>query len=414
MLRGIAAIRTRDMTSPQSLETRAFQLLQPPAAGGLSPEQLTQLQLATTEAGGKDAAILVVDDSDAMRDLIVLLLQSHGYTQITAAVDGRMALNLIRRQAFDLVILDIEMPVVDGYQVLRELKDDPELRHLPVIVTSGVGGLDPVVQCINLGAEDFLSKPIENVIFRARVAASLERKRLRDLERLRLVQLRHEHRLLEIEQERSEQLLLSILPAAVARRLKRGERTIAERYAAVTVLFADVVDFSVLASSIPPEELVSLLNDLFSRFDQLASRYGLEKIKTVGDCYFVVGGLPEPRADHAAAVAGMALDMRDAVGAFNAARGRSLELRIGLNSGPVVAGVIGRQKFSYDLWGTTVNLASRMQSSGLPGSIQVSAATHDLLAGGFQLTPRGTVACKGLGEVRTYLLHGREAAPAAV
>jgi class 3 adenylate cyclase len=414
MLRGIAAIRTRDMTSPQSLETRAFQLLQPPAAGGLSPEQLTQLQLATTEAGGKDAAILVVDDSDAMRDLIVLLLQSHGYNQITAAVDGRMALNLIRRQAFDLVILDIEMPDVDGYQVLRELKDDPELRHLPVIVTSGVGGLDPVVQCINLGAEDFLSKPIENVIFRARVAASLERKRLRDLERLRLVQLRHEHRLLEIEQERSEQLLLSILPAAVARRLKWGERTIAERYAAVTVLFADVVDFSVLASCIPPEELVSLLNDLFSRFDQLASRYGLEKIKTVGDCYFVVGGLPEPRADHAAAVAGMALDMRDAVGAFNAARGRSLELRIGLNSGPVVAGVIGRQKFSYDLWGTTVNLASRMQSSGLPGSIQVSAATHDLLAGGFQLTPRGTVACKGLGEVRTYLLHGREAAPAAV
>lgn len=397
------------MNLPQTVETRAFQLLQPPVAGGLSPEQVVELQLATSESSGKGAAILVVDDSDPMRDLIVLNLQSLGYGNITAAVDGQMALNLIRRQAFDLIILDIEMPRVDGYGVLSALKGDPDLRNLPVIVTSGVEGLDAVVRCINLGAEDFLPKPIEFVIFRARVASSLERKRLRDLERLRLVQLGHEHRLLEIEQEKSERLLLNILPTAIATRLKHGERTIADRYEAVTVLFADVVDFITLANHVEPEELVSLLNDLFSRFDQLAGRYGLEKIKTVGDCYFVVGGLPEPRADHAEAVAGMALDMLDALIAFNEERGRRLRLRIGLNSGPVVAGVIGRQKFSYDLWGSTVNLASRMQSSGLPDCIQVSAATHDLLAGRFQMTPRGTVVCKGLGEIQCYLLKARSA-----
>lgn len=395
------------MTSPPTVETRTFQLLQQPRIGGLTPEQLLQLQLAKSDPTGKQAAILVVDDSDPMRDLIVLNLQQLGYENITAAPDGQRALNLIRRQEFDLVVLDIEMPHIDGYGVLTALKNDPTRRHLPVIVSSGLDELDAVVKCVQLGAEDFLPKPLNIVIFRARVAASLERKRLRDLERLRLIQLQDEHRLLEVEQEKSERLLLNILPRTIAERLKQGERTIAQRYAEVTVLFADVVDFITLANRTDPEDLVSLLNDLFSRFDQLADRYALEKIKTIGDSYLVVGGLPEPRADHAEAMATMALEMLEAVREFNAKRGSDLSLRIGINSGPVVAGVIGRQKFSYDLWGSTVNLASRMQSSGLPDRVNVSEATHALLAGKFNLTPRGTVNCKGLGDIRTYLVDGK-------
>lgn len=392
----------------ETVETRTFQLLQKPKTGGLSEEQLVQLQLAKSDPTGTQAAILVVDDSAPMRDLIVLTLQRLGYQNITAAQDGAEALRLLRNLEFDLVILDIEMPQVDGYQVLTALKNDPDRRHLPVIVTSGLDQHEAVVKCLELGAEDFLPKPVDFVVFRARVGSSLERKRLRDLERLRLIQLREEHELLVKEQEKSERLLLNILPRPIAVRLKQGERTIAERYTDVTVLFADLVDFTTLASGLDPADLVALLNDLFSRFDHLADQHGLEKIKTIGDSYLVVGGLPERRPDHAEAVAAMSLAMLAAVAELNRGRASPLQLRIGINSGPVVAGVIGRQKFSYDLWGSTVNIASRMQSSALPGRVNVSGDTYALLREKFNFTDRGDVECKGLGRIRTYLLDGRK------
>jgi adenylate cyclase len=395
------------MISPRPSDTNPFQMLQPSALGGLNAEQIAQLQLATDDPHGKQAAILVVDDNDELRTTIVLKLELFGYTNVATAPNGEVALELIRQREFDLVILDIEMPRLDGFGVLRALRDDPDRRHLPVIVSSGLNDLDAVVKCIELGAEDYLTKPLKAVIFRARVAATLERKRLRDIERLRLIQVQHERRLLELEQEKSERLLLNVLPHTIAVRLKQGERTIAERYNGVTVLFADVVDFSSFASRTEPEDLVSLLNDLFSRFDHLADRHGLEKIKTIGDSYLAVGGLPERRPDHADAIASMALEMLEALADFNRDRGRLLRMRIGVNSGPVVAGIIGRQKFSYDLWGSTVNLASRMQSSGVPGCIQLSPTTYELLQGKFEMTARGTVVCKGVGEVSTFLLNGK-------
>ena len=399
------------MGSLPTVDTRTFQLLQQPVIGGLTQEQAHQLQLAASDPAGKQAAILVVDDSEPLRDLIILTLQQLGYDNITAAGDGQSALNLIRNLEFDLVILDIEMPHVDGYGVLTALKNDPTRRHLPVIVNSGAHGLEAVVRCLELGAEDFLPKPLNAVIFRARVASSLERKRLRDLERLRLIQLQQEHKQVELEKEKSERLLLNVLPAKIADRLKLGERTIAERYESVTVLFADVVDFINLASHVDPDDLVALLNDLFTRFDRLANHHGVEKIKTIGDSYLVVGGLPERRADHAEAVAALALEMLEAVAGLNRDRRLQLAIRIGIHSGPVVAGVIGRQKFSYDLWGTTVNLASRMQSSGIPNRINVSSATHALLLDKFELARRGTVPCKGIGEIETFLLGARRTTP---
>ena len=399
------------MTSSRPGETRSFQW-HASAAGGLTPDQAAQLELAAADPHGQQAAILVVDDNSELRRTIVLKLELFGYHNVAEAGDGEAGLALLRQREFDLLILDIQMPKLDGFGVLRALRDDPTRKHLPVIVSSGLDDLDAVVRCIELGAEDYLLKPLKQVIFRARVAATLERKRLRDIERLRLIQVQHERKLLELEQEKSERLLLNVLPQTIAVRLKQGERTIAERYNGVTVLFADVVDFSSFASRTEPEDLVSLLNDLFSRYDQLAGRYGLEKIKTIGDSYLVVGGLPERRPDHAEAIAGMALDMLEALEEFNRDRGSNLRMRIGLNSGPVVAGIIGRQKFSYDLWGATVNLASRMQSSGVPDCIQVSPSTYELLQGKFQLTPRGSIACKGMGDVTTYLLSGRIAEPA--
>lgn len=213
---------------------------------------------------------------------------------------------------------------------------------------------------------------------------------------------------LQAEQKKAEHLLLNILPEPIADRLKENQRTIAEDFANVTVLFADIVGFTEMASSLTPIEVVELLNQIFSEFDKLTEKHSLEKIKTIGDSYMVVGGLPERRSDHAAAIANMALDMQEAMAQFNATHIKQCSIRIGIHSGPVVAGVIGIKKFIYDLWGDTVNTASRMESHGLPGAIQVSDSSYKLLQSQFLFVGRGKIKVKGKGEMTTYLLVGRK------
>ncbi|HEY9604683.1 MAG TPA: PAS domain S-box protein, partial [Allocoleopsis sp.] len=215
---------------------------------------------------------------------------------------------------------------------------------------------------------------------------------------------------LRYQQECTEDLLLNILPAPIAQRLKRAENTIADSFADVTVLFADLVNFTEIAAQIPPSKLVDLLNRIFSRFDYLSEKHGLEKIKTIGDAYMVVGGLPTPRLDHAEAIAEMALDMQREIANFKRDRSASFCLRIGIHTGPVVAGVIGMKKFTYDLWGDTVNVASRMESQGVPGGIQVTATTYERLKDKYFLERRGTTFVKGKGQMVTYWLTGRKKA----
>ena len=209
---------------------------------------------------------------------------------------------------------------------------------------------------------------------------------------------------LRLEQEKSERLLVNILPKSIAERLKQEEGAIAEKFESVTILFADLVNFTHLASQTSPVELVCLLNDIFSRFDTLVEQLGLEKIKTIGDAYMVVGGVPEPREDHAQAIATLALEMQRAIESFNQAHNQQFQLRIGINTGPVVAGVIGRQKFAYDLWGDTVNVASRMESHGEPGKIQVTTSTYDRIKDDYVLDYRGSIMVKGRGSLETYFL----------
>ena len=209
----------------------------------------------------------------------------------------------------------------------------------------------------------------------------------------------------EREQRRTEDLLHNVLPRSVAERLKDGA-TIADRFDTATVLFADIVDFTPRAEKMPPHALLAALDDVFTRFDQLCDRHGLEKIKTIGDAYMVVGGVPEPRADHADAVAEMALAMQAELGRslLNDTDGPGPRLRIGIHSGPLVAGVIGKRKFAYDLWGDTVNLASRMESHGVAGRIQVSQQVYEQLRDRFLFEPRGSIPVKGKGDVTTYFL----------
>ena len=377
--------------------------------GGVLPTEKAMEGAQTAVQGpAKTASVLVVDDSRTLRRLLIRALNDLGITNITEAADGRAALELLHSKEFDLVLLDMEMPELDGLQVLYAIKADPFTRSVPVIVISGAEQLENAVKCIEMGAEDYLPKPFNTVLLRARVMSSLEKKRLRDLDRVRLVELQYEKELLQLEKEKSEHLLLNILPRAIAERLKGGERTIADSHPQVTVLFADLVGFSLLSRKTGPQELVTMLNEVFSHFDKLAERHGLEKIKTIGDNYMLVGGLPTPRDDHASAVAEMALDMLDDVARINEKNQRQISIRIGINSGPVVAGVIGRKKFTYDLWGDTVNLASRMESAGLPNSIHVSPSTHAALADKFTLAERGLVLCKGVGEITTWFLTGRK------
>ena len=218
---------------------------------------------------------------------------------------------------------------------------------------------------------------------------------------------------LRVEQQKAENLLLNILPRSIADRLKADSQPIADQFRSASILFADVVDFTPWSERLTPDEVVGCLDHLFSHFDDLAEQYGLEKIKTIGDCYMVAAGVPEPRSDHARALALMALDMLDAMRADGEAGHLGLELRIGINSGPVVAGVIGRRRFLYDLWGDAVNMASRMESYGTTGRIQITRATYELLAEEFQCEPRGTIAVKGKGEVETwYLVRPRGERPA--
>ncbi len=214
------------------------------------------------------------------------------------------------------------------------------------------------------------------------------------------------------EQAKAENLLLNILPRSIADRLKAETEPIADEFGSASILFADVVDFTPWSQGLPPAEVVGYLDHLFSRLDELAERYGVEKIKTIGDCYMAAAGVPTPRPDHARALALMALEMLEACSEEIGYLG--LELRVGINSGPVVAGVIGRKRFLYDLWGDAVNTASRMESHGTPGRIQITEATYELLADEFECEPRGPIAIKGKGEVEAwYLIGPRRARTAA-
>jgi class 3 adenylate cyclase len=231
---------------------------------------------------------------------------------------------------------------------------------------------------------------------------TLERYRRRDFVQMRVI---------ADERAKSDKLLLNILPAPVAERLKAGATVIADDFQDATILFADIVGFTQLSQRLSPAELVALLDRLFSAFDELTDRFGLEKIKTIGDAYMVAGGIPEPVADHAAAMADMALAMRDAASAIAESTGLTLGIRIGIHSGPVVAGVIGKRKFVYDLWGDAVNTASRMESHGIVGEIQVTEALWQKLRDRFELERRGPLLVKGKGELVTYLLRGRVGRP---
>ena len=354
-----------------------------------------------------NARILVVDDQDANVLLLEQMLRGAGYISIESTTDPNEVCELYRKHSYDLILLDLQMPGMDGFQVMESLQKIETGGYLPVLVITAQP--DHNLRALKAGAKDFVSKPFDLAEVLLRVYNMLE-VRLLHLETKKLYDR------VVAEQKVSERLLLNVLPHAIAERLKgRPEVTadgftevIADSFPDVTVLFADIVEFTKFSEDVSAQVLVHVLNDIFSRFDNIADYRGLEKIKTIGDAYMAVAGLPVPVADHAMRAAHMALDMIEAMDRFNEESLYKLNVRIGISTGPAVAGVIGKRKFFYDLWGDVVNTASRMESHGVSGRIQVTDSTRQRLSEPFMLEERGAIDVKGKGEMHTWFLNSRE------
>ncbi|PZV16809.1 MAG: adenylate/guanylate cyclase domain-containing response regulator [Leptolyngbya sp.] len=361
--------------------------------------------------------------------------QASGEDDIIAAAEA---------DAPDLILLVIDQFDTAAMRLCHRLKKRPSTRHMAVVVVGQDQALARRLRAFEFGVVDYIDQTLwaEEAAARiqAQVATHRIQRRLRqqaqravsagsatnllaDLQKAlrrqaQLLQAQNQQlqqemqereqaqQALRQEQQKSEQLLLNILPRAVVDKLKQLEGSLAERFDNVTILFADIVNFTPLAAQISPLELVNWLNQIFSAFDRLAEQYQLEKIKTIGDAYMVVGGLPLPREDHAEAVMEMALAMQEAATRIVRKDGQEFQLRIGINTGQVVAGVIGIKKFSYDLWGDAVNIASRMESQGAPGKIQITEATYERLKHRYAFEDVGQVMVKGHGYLTTYQYVG--------
>ena len=353
-----------------------------------------------------NARILIVDDLEANVQLLERMLRGAGYASVESTTDPTEVCERHRKNRYDLILLDLQMPGMDGFQVMEGLKEIETGGYLPVLVITAQP--NHKLRALKAGAKDFISKPVDVAEVLIRVYNMLE-VRLLHLETKKLYDR------VVAEQKVSERLLLNVLPHAIAERLKgRPEvladgftEIIADSFAEVTVLFADIVEFTKFSEGAGAEVLVGVLNDIFTRFDNIADNRGLEKIKTIGDSYMAAAGLLVPVADDAIRAAHMALDMLEAMDRFNEDSGYKLKVRIGINTGAVVAGVIGKRKFLYDLWGDVVNTASRMESHGVAGRIQVTDSTRQRLSEPFTLEERGVIDVKGKGEMHTWFLNSR-------
>jgi class 3 adenylate cyclase len=348
-------------------------------------------QPASTRAASGRGCVLVVDDEEPNRILLRDPLEMHGY-QVLEAEDGERALQEVAQCTPDVILLDVMMPGLDGFEVCRRLKQDVRTAPIPVLMVTALSERKERMMGIAAGANDFLNKPVDIHDLTLRVRNAVYTKQLFDQ--------------LQAEQQKSEQLLLNILPKAVAERMRSGEVNIADSCPEAMVLVADLVGFSTLAAHVGAEQVVYLLNEIFSAFDLLVEKHGLEKIKTIGDAYMVAGGVPLPRPDHAVAMARLALSMRTEIEQFNRQYETSIQMRTGMSAGPVVAGVIGRKKFAYDLWGDTVNVAFRLGALAETGTIQVAEPAYERLKSKCRFEGKQVMDIKGKGEVTTYRLCG--------
>lgn len=349
--------------------------------------------------------ILIVDDHADNRDLLRQRLTREGFRTITAE-NGEDALTLLEQHQIDLVLLDVLMPGIDGTEVLLRIKGSERTSSIPVIMISALDEIERVVHCIESGAEDYLTKPFNPVLLRARIGATLDRKRLHDEERRQHEEMQMMNRELARERENAHNLLLNILPESVAMELQQGSSA-PTAFEDCTICFTDFVGFTLSTENMPAQDLVAELNVYFTAFDRVMERYGLEKMKTIGDSYMFASGLPERHPANAVNAVLAALELAHITAELAQRAGSpGWKLRIGLHTGPVIAGVVGIRKFAYDIWGDSVNFASRMESSGAPDRINVSERTYARIKDFFTCEYRGKIATKDKRDVDMYFVTG--------
>jgi adenylate cyclase len=354
-----------------------------------------------------NAGILVVDDQEPNVLLLERMLRGAGYTSVTSTTHSDEVCDLHHRNRYSLILLDLQMPGMDGFQVMEALKKIESDGYLPVLVITAQP--DHKLRALQAGAKDFVSKPFDLAEVLMRVHNMLE-VRLLHLETKELYER------VAAEQRVSERLLLNVLPQAIVERLKARPdvaangfpEIIADGFPEATILFAGLHDFSRLTERMPVVDVVTLLNKIYSGFDALVQKLGLEKIKIIGESYMVAAGVPVPRSDHAEAIAEAALGLQKEIVHYDAPNEETFSLRIGINTGPVIAGVIGKTKFSYDVWGETVNTAWHMETYGAPGYIQINETTYAKLCDKYLFEDRGEFYVKDKGELKTFFLKGRK------
>ena len=341
--------------------------------------------------------VLLADDDASNRELLQRRLEKIGY-EVTTAADGIEALQRIQNGCFDLVLLDLLMPGLDGRGVLSRIKENPTLRDIPVIMISALDQVDNIVDCIELGAEDYIAKPFNPVFLRARIGAGIEKKRWRDRELSYLRQIQE-------EKQRSENLLHIILPRDVAEELKATSAVKARRFENVGVLFCDIVSFTAWCDQHSPEEVLPQLQTVIEAFEKLVGAHGLEKIKTIGDSFMGTAGLRLPVANPALDCVQCGLDMISAVARLTP----FWQVRVGVHVGPVIAGVVGHRKYQYDVWGDTVNLAARLEAAAEPGTVCVTSETCRHLGGCSDTRPLGRLEIKGKGLLDLHCIRPNNA-----
>jgi adenylate cyclase len=346
-----------------------------------------------------------VDDQPANVLLLERILAGAGYTAVTSTLDPRTVYALHAEHHYDLIVLDLQMPGMDGFEVMEGLKPLEADGYLSVLVVTAQPAHK--LRALRAGAKDFISKPFDIAEVLTRVHNMLEVRLLHGAIRRKNEELKKLFDQVVAERKVSERLALLVPPDSIAARLAARPDVTADSFTDVTVLIADVVGFTELTPAVGAERLALLLDELFTGFDGLAKEHGLKRIKTLGNSYMAAAGVPVPSDDHAARAAHVSLEMVRALDRFNERTGYALQVRIGLATGPVVAGVIGRRQYLYDVWGDAVTIAGRMESHGVAGRVQVSESTRRLLGEPFLLEERGALEVEGLGEIKTWFLGGR-------
>jgi len=342
-----------------------------------------------------EPVVMIVDDNDDNRFTLSMRLESCGYSNLVTAEDGREALDKMRSQPVDLVLLDIMMPELDGYGVLAEMRADVTLRDIPVVMISALEDINSVVRCVELGATDYLTKPFNPVLLKARVDNCIEKSRYRAQEAAYLERI-------EGERRRADELLATVLPRPIVRALKRDGRLAPQGYEDVAILFCDVVGFTAYSEKNPPETVFAELEMLIDRFEAIAAQHGLDKIKTIGDAFMATANLLSPLDEPVLAAVACALEM---VAATQSVR-PDWAVRIGIDHGPVSAGIMGKTQFQFDVWGDTVNTAARIEEYGQPGSVNVSGRAWLHLRNQAQGRSLGFVDLKGKEKIEVIECTG--------